>query len=262
MFHFQRYARGRLDLFGLASQLLCLIALGSLSGGHAFASAPTAMSRGRSSQAAAQSGTALPAGAQMATNPSVAPLPLDAMHAALGQVSSTLDNVQVGHWKVSRDWKRQLHNDIDSIQQDISSQLPTLIAKAHASPGQIGPELAAMHNVSALYDVLVRVTTAASLGGNKSDASALEDALQQLESARKSVSEQLLQAAMSQDQRVAQLQAQISQTRDSIAGGRGKTIVVENDGRRRTKRRKPAHHKSTKPATGQSAPKSPVPDQM
>lgn len=259
IFHFDPYARGLRRRLGLAAQLLCLFALGILVCRPAFASAPTGFGRGGSPQAATQTGNALPTGVQTATNPSVPPLPIDAMHAPLGQISSTLDKVQVGHWKVSRDWKRQMHNDIDSIQQDISSQLPALIAKAHASPGQIGPQLAAMQNVSALYDVLVRVSTAASLGGNKGDAGALEDGLQQLESVRKSVSGQLLQAATAQDQRVAQLQAQIPQASGAMEGGRGKTIVVDNDGHRRTRHRKLLHHKGANPATSQSTPKPPKP---
>lgn len=211
--------------------------------------------------APAQAGDAPAAQSPAATaNNPAAPMPVDPLHSALGQVASALHQVDVSHWKVSRGWRRQLLDDSDSIQQDISSQLPGLFLKAQAAPKEIGPQLAVMQNVNALYDVLVRVSTAANLAGGHADAGALDDALQQLESSRKSASEQLLRAAALQDQHVVQLQAIIAQppAGQTAGGGHPKTIVVDNDGRRRPKHRKPAPHKKPNSTPAQPAPNTPA----
>ncbi|HET9086825.1 MAG TPA: hypothetical protein VFN53_04835 [Acidobacteriaceae bacterium] len=192
-----------------------------------------------------------------ATQPPPATSPINLLRPPLAQITSILEKLRVDRWKVSRNWKGQLQSDIDSIQQDMASQLPALFAKADASPQQLGPQLAAMQNVNALYDVLVRVSTAASLGGNKSDAGALEDAVQQLETSRKIASAQLLQAAVSQDQRIAQMQAQLSQDAGPRSGKTAKTIVVENDGHR-VKRRKTVHKKPSA-AKSQAGPQTTAP---
>lgn len=195
------------------------------------------------------------------TNSSIAPMPIDSLHPALDQVVSALGQVEAGRWKVSREWKHQLREDADSIQQDISSQLPALFAKAKAAPLQIGPQLAVMQNVNALYDVLVRVSTAANLGGSKADAGLLDSAVQQLESSRKGVSEQLLRAATLQDQRVVLLQSQVQQTSGQTQlGPHANTIIVDNDGRHRSKHHKPTQHKKATTPTEQSVPKPPAPN--
>lgn len=191
----------------------------------------------------------------------IATIPVDGLHSALDQVVSALGQVETGRWKVSREWKRQLREDADSIQQDISSQLPALFAKAKAVPGQIGPQLAVMQNVDALYDVLVRVTTAANLAGGKSDAGVLESALQQLESSRKSVSAQIQQAAGTQDQRVVQLQAQAQQAiEQSTAAVHAKTIIVDDGVRRRPKHHKAVPRKKASTTKESPNPKPPAPN--
>ena len=232
------------------ARLLGCMAFGALS--CAYACAATL-------QAAAQQSAAVSPNPPAATNGSPSTIPIDSIRPALGQVTSTLDRVQINHWKISRDLKRQMHSDVDSIQQDISSQVPGLLAKAQAAPKEIAPQLAVMQNVNALYDVLVRVSTAATLGGNKADSGALEDALQGLESSRKTLSDQLLRAAAFQDQRIVQMQALMPQNAGQVRG-QGKTIIVDNDGRHRVKRRKPMHRKKPTPANVQSAPKTPAPN--
>lgn len=202
-----------------------------------------------------------PAGAQAAPANSGAAMPIDSLSSALHQTAAVLDQVNVSRWRVSKGWKRQLQDDVASIQQDISTQLPGLFEKAHASPKLIGPQLAAMQNVDALYDVLVRVSTAANLSGNKGDASALDGALQQLESSRKAASQQLQQAASLQDQQLAGFQALIQKANEqNAAEDHAKTIVVNNDGGRRAKRRKAVRHKKSPPLAAQPAPKPASPD--
>lgn len=188
----------------------------------------------------------------MQGSPLAVPALNDSLRPALLQVGSALNQVRIDRWKVSRDWKSQLRSDADSIHQDLSSQLPTLFQTAQQSPAALGPQLAVMHNVDALYDVLVRVTTAASIAGAKKDAATLNDVLAGLESARKSAATQLIQAASMRDQELLQFQARMqpSHASERTASGR-KIIIVNNRISHRTKHAKAVQH--PKPAGTTSA---------
>lgn len=193
-------------------------------------------------QAAAPPPASSPAQASAISDPSAVLRP------ALEQVAAAVQQIRVDHWKVSKDWKHQLQGDIDSIQQDLSGQLPQLIQSSHASPTQMAPQMAVMQNVDALYDVLVRITTAASLGGNKANSVTLQDALRELETARKSASGQLQQEASLRDQQLAKLQAVVQANSIGVA----KTVVV-NNGKYTARRRKILHHKKVHAAGSQNS---------
>lgn len=200
-----------------------------------------------------------------AATPSPAPTLSMTLGPSLRQVHAALGQIQIGHWKVSRQWKAQLQNDADSIQQDLAAQLPVLLQKADVSPMDLQPQLTAMRNVDALYDVLVRVSTTANLSAGRDDASALANALQQLEGARKAASDNLLKAAAQQDQEVVRLRTTAQTTR---AGNREsehpKRIVVDNDAHYRARHhRKISHAKKTvkpNPATQQGPSSKPNPE--
>ncbi len=188
-------------------------------------------------------------GIPMAAPAAVPPIS-ESLRPVLQQAGSAVGQINVDRWKLSREWKRQLQGDAGSIQQDISSQLPGLLQAAQASPATLGPQLRLMHNVDALYDVLVRVTTAANIAGEKNDAALLGDALQNLESARKAAADQLLSAASRQDGELAKFQAQLNTAgkTDSATGEHPKTIVVNNELTHSKRRHKTIQHKKA-PAT-------------
>ncbi len=187
--------------------------------------------------------------------PIVAAVPAlnDSLRPALDQVGSALNQVQIDRWKLSRELKEELRGDANSIQQDLSAQLPALFQTAQQSPAQLGPQLGVMHNVDALYDVLVRITMAATIAGGKRDAAILDSAVQRLESARKTAAGQLSQAASMRDTQIARFQAiaRAAQPTEGSPNGHPKTIVVNNWTSRHTSHHKaPLHHKIPPPASG------------
>lgn len=188
-------------------------------------------------------GAGAPAAIAAPATPSLA----ESLRPALDQVSSALNQVQIDHWKLSREWKAQLRGDADSIQQDLSSRLPALLQASQQAPAALGPRLGVLHNVNALYDVLLRVTTAGNLAAGKNDAAILENARQQLESARKSAAAQLLQMASEQDRQIAIIQS--AQAADLPANSHPKTIVVDNSDSHRSRHRKSSAHRKPSPAT-------------
>lgn len=187
-----------------------------------------------------------------AATPPATTMPLDlgeSLRPALEIVGSSVSRLQIDHWKVSGSWKAQLQSDADSIQQDLSHQLPALFQQAEASPADLAPQMQVMRNVDALYDVLVRLTMAADLTEKKTDAALLDSALQQLEAARKGAYDRLMQNASSQNQQIVRLKEQLVQSHptENVAGPGPKTIVVDNGVSHRTKHHT-THHKETEPA--------------
>ncbi|MEO6966429.1 MAG: hypothetical protein ABI076_11125 [Acidobacteriaceae bacterium] len=176
---------------------------------------------------------------------------------ALDQVGTTVSQLQIDHWKLPKDWKSQLHGDAQSIQQDLAQQLPSLFAQMQASPTSLDAQMRLMQNVNALYDVLVRLTVAANLTDKKNDAAMLTNALRQLESARKTASDQLLHAVSLQDQKIVHLQSQLAegQATEHLSPVHAKTIIVDNDATHHRTRRRTAHRKQATPTAPPAKPK-------
>jgi hypothetical protein len=164
----------------------------------------------------------------------------ETLRGPLAQLSAALDQVQIDHWKLSRQGKDLFGNDAKSIQRDLQTTLPGLFEAARQSPSALGPKWAAMHNVNALYDVLVRVVTAAELSGGKKDAAILSNASAQLETARNSVANQLLQASSAQDREMAALASKTKAEKRKQS-----TIIVNNQASHRKSTKKKSAHRAT-----------------
>jgi hypothetical protein len=179
----------------------------------------------------------------------LSPVFSESLRPALQQVGNSVGQIHIDRWKLSQSWKVQLQSDADSIQQDLSHQLPGLFDQAQASPAALDAQLKLMQNVDALYNVLVRLTMAADLTEKKTDAALLDSAIVRLEAARKTATGQIVQAAALQNQQLVQLQTRIQQNaaEENASGAHGKTIVVDNEVRHGTKHRT-VHHRKTAPS--------------
>jgi hypothetical protein len=181
---------------------------------------------------------------------SLSPTFNESLRPALQQVGDSVGRINIDHWKLSKSWKVQLQNDANSIQQDLSHQLPDLFQQAQASPTALDAQMRVMQNVDALYDVLVRLTMAANLTEKKSDAAMLNSALERLESARKIATGQLVREAALENRRLVQLQARVEEnTSGENVSGHAKTIVVDNEVRHTTRRRTTHHRKTVHSST-------------
>jgi hypothetical protein len=165
-------------------------------------------------------------------------------------LGATISNINVSKWKAPGEIKGQAQADIASIQRNLKTTLPELLDQAHAAPGNVAPAFAVYRNVSALYDVLLRVAETATLAGPQQDGAALEDQLRKLESARKAFGASLLDAATARDSEVLQLRTSSAQLTAQLAAlqAPAKKVVV-NDNPSAT-----AAKKKKKPVTPPAAP--------
>jgi len=161
---------------------------------------------------------------------------------ALANVQTAITNLNVARWKAPNDIRATTQQDINSMQRDLNTTLPGLMAQADTAasangPAALAPAFAVFRNLDALYDVLLRVTETAGLAGSASDASSLEDARAGLEDGRAKLGTWLLQAIGAQDAQVVRLQAPAAAHPASAPPPPPNKIVV-NDGPDTTKPRK------------------------
>src|SRR3984885_15602860 len=181
--------------------LLTLLFLGGSGAARAQATPPPAAPPPAAAQAPAAAAAPAPAGFAM-TN----------LRPALANVQTAITNLNVAHWKAPNDIRATTQQDVNSMQRDLNTTLPPLLAQADAAaasngPAALAPAFAVFRNLDALYDVLLRVTETAGLAGSSSDASSLEEARAGLEDGRAKLGTWLLQAIGAQDAQVVRLQA-------------------------------------------------------
>jgi hypothetical protein len=146
----------------------------------------------------------------MSVNPStqrIATLPSATLQPSLDMLKTALAGMQVDRWKASAAIRGEAEANLRSINNDLGSTLPGLLATADAAPNSPAKVLPAYRNADALYSVLLRVVTSASLAAPADQSSALDQALTSLGDSRRSLGDQLQQATQAQETQVVRLQA-------------------------------------------------------
>lgn len=199
------------------------------------------------SGAANAQATPPPAASAAAAAPAPTAFPMSNLRPALANVQNAITNLNVTHWKAPNDIRATTQQDINSMQRDLNTSLPDLMAQADAAaangPTALSPAFAVFRNLDALYDVLLRVTETAGMAGSSSDASSLDEARAGLEDGRARLGTWLLQAIGAQDAQIAKTQATVA--RPPAAPPPPPTRIVVNDGPDTTK----PHKKKPPPAT-------------
>jgi hypothetical protein len=209
--------------------LLTLLFLGGSGAAHAQAAPPPA-----AAQAPASTHTA-------AAAPAPTGFAMTNLRPALANVQTAITNLNVAHWKAPNDIRATTQQDVNSMQRDLNTTLPPLLAQADAAaaatgPAALSPAFAVFRNLDALYDVMLRVTETAGLAGSASDASSLEEARAGLEDGRAKLGTWLLQAIGEQDAQIVRLHTPVVAAPPSAPPPPNKIVV--NDGPDTTKPRK------------------------
>jgi hypothetical protein len=125
---------------------------------------------------------------------------LEILETAVGE--ATLDK-----WKASPAIRTEADGNLRSIQRDLASTLPPLLAAADAAPDSPAKTLPVYRNVEALYDVMLRLDAAGRLAAPSNQISALDQALASIGDARRALGDQVQANAEGQEARVIHLQA-------------------------------------------------------
>ncbi len=162
---------------------------------------------------------------------------------ALANVQTAIANLGIAHWKVSGATRAATEQDVASMQRDLTTTLPGLMAQADVVPANgtvaLSPSFAVFRNLDALYDVLLRVTETAALAGSSSDANILEEARAGLEDARGKLGAWLLQSITAQDAQIASAQVHVSHQPPPPPAGPTKIVVDDGPDNPKPHKKKP-----------------------
>jgi hypothetical protein len=155
-------------------------------------------------QNAAYAGGAPPGAA--ASGPRAA-APSAILEPALEVLKQAIAETNTDRWKASGAVRDEAQTNLRSIERDVETTLPPLLAAADAAPDSAAKTLPAYRNVEALYDVLLRLEAAGQLAAPRDQASALEQALANLNDGRRMLGDQLQLDADGQERQLVRLQA-------------------------------------------------------
>lgn len=170
---------------------------------------------------------------------------------ATTQLAQTLPTLHPDKWKLSGELRRRAEDNLSSISNDLSSTLPGLVTAADGPQPTLASLFALSRNVRALYDVVLRVATAAEIAAPDQQAAALTEALNGLATARQQLDERLDSTAASGQQQLTAAQASLASAQAALAQSKAAAEAAKPAATTHTRtrpRRKPATAPATPPS--------------
>jgi hypothetical protein len=117
---------------------------------------------------------------------------------------------------------------VESIQRNLQSALPEIIAELKASPESLTSTFKLYRNLDALYDVFESVAESAGAFGSKDEFQALENDVSAFEKGRRSVAERMETLAGAKEIEVTRLRAALQNAQANTPVQPPKKIVVDD----------------------------------
>jgi len=190
------------------------------------------------------------ASAASATPPPVAYASVSELNGMLAQLQQTAQSMQsdlgkmrIEKWKTGASTKQQTLANVESIQRNLQSALPEIIAQLNNAPEDLGVSFKLYRNLDALYDVFGAVVESAGAFGSKDEFQSLGNDMNGLESARHAFGERMQKLAAGKEVELTRLRAQVK-TLSAAPPVPPKKIVVDDT---EPPKKPPAKKKVTKP---------------
>ena len=161
---------------------------------------------------AAQQGASAASG----TPPPVAYASVSELNGMLAQLQQTAQSMQsdlgkmrIEKWKTGASTKQQTLANVESIQRNLQSALPEIIAQLNNAPEDLGVSFKLYRNLDALYDVFGSVVESAGAFGSKDEFQSLGNDMSGLESARHAFGERMQKLSANKEDELTHLRAQV-----------------------------------------------------
>jgi hypothetical protein len=197
-----------------------------------------------------------------------APVPYSSvsqMNLLLSQLEQTSQSIQrdlpalrIEKWRTDANTKQGSQADVASIQRNLQTALPELVAGLRTSPESLSPTFKLYRNLDALYDVFLSLTESTGAFGSRSEYQALQNDLNSLESSRRMFADRMAALSDSKESELTKLRTDLQNARAServAAPPPKKTVVDDTEPPKQPVKKKPVH-KVPKPAVSPS----PTPD--
>jgi hypothetical protein len=182
---------------------------------------------------------------------------LSQLEATSKAAQDDLTRLRIERWKTDGSSKRQTLGNVDSIQRNLQSALPEIIAQLRNAPEDLPSTFKLYRNLDALYDVMGNVAESAGAFGPKDDFQSLSNDLNSFETTRKQLAERLANLAASKEQEIVRLRADLKTAQAAIPTAPPKKTVVDDNepAKKPVAKKKPA---AKKPAGTTAAPATPA----
>jgi hypothetical protein len=165
-----------------------------------------------------------------------------------------LSKMRVEKWKTDSSSKRQAEGNAESIQRNLRSALPEIIAELKASPESLTSTFKLYRNLDALYDVFESVAESAGAFGSKDEFQSLENDVSAFEKARRAVADRMETLAGAKEVEVTRLRAALQNAQANTPSQPPAKIVVDDTAPvKKPVKKKPA------PKAAPTAPANPSP---
>jgi hypothetical protein len=158
------------------------------------------------------------------------------MNGLLAQLEATskstqadLAKLRIEKWKTDGGTKKQALGNVDSIQRNLQSALPEMIAKVRNAPEDVPATFKLYRNLDALYDVMGSVVESTGAFGSKDDFQGLANDLSSFEGTRKQIAGRMENLATSKEQEIVRLRADLKTAQAAIPVAPPKKVVVDDN---------------------------------
>jgi hypothetical protein len=176
---------------------------------------------------------------------------LSQLETAAQRTSMDVGKLSIRKWKTESAYKDQAEHDVNSVQANVSSTLPGIIAEVRTAPDNTANLFKLYRNVDALLDVVRGLAESAGAFGPKSQFEDLRNDSRNLAAVRGSLASQIETIAAAKETEIRQMRAQLAQAASAPPPAPKKVIVDDDEVPKHPTKRK----KTTKPPA-QVAPNS------
>lgn len=160
-----------------------------------------------------------------------------------------LAKMRIEKWKADSGNKRQAQANVESIQRNLQSALPEIIAELRASPESLTSTFKLYRNLDALYDVFESVAESSGAFGSKDEFQSLENDVNAFERGRRVVAERMETLAGAKELEVTRLRAALQSAQANAPSQPPKKIVVDDTAPpKKAVKKKPVPKTSPSPA--------------
>jgi hypothetical protein len=139
-----------------------------------------------------------------------------------------LAKLRIEKWKTDSGSKRQAEGNVESIQRNLQTALPEIIAELRASPENLTSTFKIYRNLDALYDVFESVAESAGAFGTKDEFQNLENDVSAFEKSRRAFAERMETLAGAKETEVTRLRAALQSAQASAPATPPKKIVIDD----------------------------------
>lgn len=162
-----------------------------------------------------------------ASQPPAAPPDINTVLTDLSRVAMVtngdIGKLRIDKWKTETSQKQQMQQVADSLQRNITTAIPGLIAEVQSSQGSVSKTFKLYHNINVVYEFLNSLAESTGAFGKKEEYEPLATDANALDNVRQSLSSYIEQAANTMESRARQGSA--GQSSQSTQKGPKKIVI-------------------------------------